>query len=610
MLWTYRTLFGLLDRGQRRRFWRISGLMMLVGLLDLAGVAMVLPFLGVLADPTLVERVPPLARAYAWLGFESTSAFLRALGATTFALVLAGVGARALSFYRATLFARQVNTSLGTRRLRRYLARPYEWFLGQHSAELSRAVLQEINEIVNNSVISSLRLIASAWQIALLTGLLLLVEPVGALTIGTLLLLSFAAVDRTTRQGVEAMGRSRRRANRARFQATGEALGGIKEIKAMGLEEVYLARYAEPSRRLAAYQARLSLVSELPRFALETLTFGGMILFTLYLMWANEGAVERVVPTLGALAFAALRLMPTAQLMFRDVAAMRFGRAALAGLRDDMALPVAPPHPDGARGAAGAGGAGGAGDAAPRLTRALTMRGVGYSYPGAPGPALRDVSLTIRAGSAVAICGATGAGKSTLLDLLLGLVAPEAGVISVDGAALDAAGRRSWTRRVGYVPQSIFLADDSVAANVAHGVPRDRIDMERVRRAVRLARLEEVVEALPEGYGTFVGDRGVRLSGGQRQRLGIARALYLDTDVLIFDEATSALDPATEAEVMAAIRGLRGRRTLVIVSHRLSSLGWCDDIVLMAAGRIVEQGSPEQLDTSSPAFRLLRDGAA
>ena len=592
MLWTYRTLFSLIDPAKRRRFWLIVVLTLLTAVLDLGGVAMVIPFLTVLADPEIAFNQPILANIYERLNFSSTYAFLQALGLATFVLVMSGIAVRALSVYMIQLFARQVNMAFAMARLERYLLQPYEWFLQQHSADLGKSVLQEINEIVNGSVAPALRIISNSFLIILLAALLLLVQPLGAITIAFVFGTSFWAIDRAVRRQIGEMGKDQRRANRERHQVTNEALAGIKEVKVMSLETLYLKRFFGPSRRLAAYQARLQLVGEMPRFALEGLTFGGMLGFTLWLLWTSEGALGTVVPVLGAFAFAALRLMPTAQLLFRDIALMRFGRAALAGLLDDLADPSSVTMPDI--------------DAEPLpFKRSFQLEHVQFSYPASERAALKDVSLEIEAGTTVGFMGPTGAGKSTVIDLILGLVTPSGGRFLVDGVPVDDGNRQNWQRNVGFVPQSIYLFDDSIAANIAHGVSGGDIDMEQVRHAARLARIDDYIETMPEGYDSFVGDAGIRLSGGQRQRVGIARALYRDRDVLVFDEATSALDAVTEREVMDAIRSLAGTKTLILVSHRLSTLAHCDEIFVLEHGRVVDRGSYAELKASNASFQSM-----
>jgi ABC-type multidrug transport system fused ATPase/permease subunit len=246
-----------------------------------------------------------------------------------------------------------------------------------------------------------------------------------------------------------------------------------------------------------------------------------------------------------------------------------------------------------------------------RLTERLELEGMRYAYPKSERGALDGLDLAIDARTTVGIVGGTGAGKTTTVDVILGLLAPQAGELRVDGVPVTEANRRGWQNAIGYVPQSIFLTDDSVAANIAFGLPADEIDHAAVERAAKIAELHNfVMDELPEGYATQVGERGVRLSGGQRQRIGIARALYHDPDVLILDEATSALDNLTEKAVMDAVHNLGHAKTIILIAHRLSTVRDCDMIFMLERGRVVARGSYDELLESSQKFRAMAAGAA
>ncbi len=595
MIGTYRLILEVLTRAQRRRFALLIGLMLVMGVTDLAGVALILPFLAVLSNPAAITNRPALAWLNDWLGFGTTFAFLQFLGVLVFVLVMVGIAVKAVTFYQVNHFARETALTLGLSRLRRYLSRPYDWFLMRHSADLGKSVLQEINEIVIGSISPAVRVIANAILLAALSGLLLYVEPVGALIIGCLLGLGFGLIYLRIGRSLTTMGLDRRRANTERHQVTGEVLGGIKEVKMLGLEDAYLRRFIDPSRRVARYQATISLIGEMPRYALEALSFGGMLLVTLWLMWTRAGDVHEVVPVIGAFAFAGLKLMPVVQMLFRDFALMRFGKPALEALRDDLdgdASAALPPDRD-------------AGGPTIPLRHELRLEGVTYRYPGTETDVLHGLDVAIAAGSAVGFVGTTGAGKTTAMDIVLGLIAPREGTLTVDGTVIDAANLRDWQRGIGFVPQTIHLIDDTIAANIARGIPAAEIDHDQVRECARLASLTGFVEGLPLGFETTVGDAGVRISGGQRQRIGIARALYRDPQILVFDEATSALDTVTERAVMEAVGALRGERTVLMVSHRLSTVAKCDTIFLLDHGRLADAGSQAELVARSAAFRTL-----
>jgi ABC-type multidrug transport system fused ATPase/permease subunit len=394
-------------------------------------------------------------------------------------------------------------------------------------------------------------------------------------------------------------GRELLRANTERFRIAAEAAGGFKEVKLMGLEAGYLARFDDPSARRARRAAQANLIGMMPRYAIEGLAFGVLLTLILLLLLRNEGALLPAIPTLGVVAFSVMRLLPALQQIYSSLASIRGATAVLDHIHADYtaARTVPPPAPAAA---------------APRLdlTRDLALSGIGYAYPGAGRPALSDLTLTIPARRTIGIVGGTGAGKTTLVDIILGLLTPQAGEIRVDGTALTPATLRAWQDTLGYVPQSIYLTDASIAANIAFGVPPEAIDMAAVERAARIAALHDFVAAeLPRGYDTVVGERGVRLSGGQRQRIGIARAVYRDPSVLILDEATSALDNITERVVMEAVANLQGEKTVILIAHRLTTVRGCDAILMMERGRVVDIGTYDELVAGNETFRRMAGSA-
>ncbi|PKP67594.1 MAG: ABC transporter ATP-binding protein, partial [Alphaproteobacteria bacterium HGW-Alphaproteobacteria-5] len=372
---------------------------------------------------------------------------------------------------------------------------------------------------------------------------------------------------------------------------------GIKDVKLLGLEQTYLARYHTPSRRLGESASLGQVIGEMPRHLLEAIAFGGMILLALVLLARGSGQLVDVLPTLGVFAFAGLRMIPAMQQIYLALTQMRYIGAMLdnvhrdtveTGARSPRALPEVPVL---------------------RLGERLDLVEVSYAYPQAGRGVLQGLSLTIPARTTAGIVGGTGAGKTTAVDLILGLLAPDSGEIRVDGVPLTPGNLRGWQRTLGYVPQQIFLLDDTVAANIAFGIPPESRDMAAVERAARLAELHGfVTEELPQGYETMVGERGVRLSGGQRQRIGIARALYHDPDVLILDEATSALDTLTERAVMEAVANVAHAKTVIMIAHRLSTVKGCDTIFLLDRGRLAAQGSYADLVATNETFRRMAGG--
>lgn len=596
MIHTYRRIFTLLSVRDRRAFLAVVAMMLAAGVAEVVGVASIIPLLAVIADPELVRSQGLLSSLYERGGFSDARTFLAALCLAVFCVVILSVAVRVTSNYYIARFTRGVVLTLSQSLLTKYLRNPYEWYLARHSADLAKTLLSETREVVAGSISPAMRFLSDTIVCTTMILFLVRLEPMGALVTAGLVGVSFMAIYWRLRALLGRLGEDRRQANREQFQIAQEALGGIKEVKILDLEEVYIKRFYGPSRRLARHMATLQVISELPRYILEALGFGGMLLFLLALLSTSGGDPAAVLPILGAFALAGMRILPNVQSLFRSSTQMRFHRSALEALFLELREVTGPrPAP--------------AGTVALKVEDAIVLDHVDYRYPSAAVPSLDDVSLRIPARTSCAFVGPTGAGKTTLVDLVLGLLPPQSGRLLVDGTVVDGANVRAWQSSIGYVQQSVHLVDDTIAANIAFGIPPEKVDAEMVAQAARLASLDDFVRTLPAGYDTMVGDRGTRLSGGQRQRIGIARALYRDPDVIVFDEATSALDTVTERAVMEAIARLGGLKTLIIVSHRLSTVQGCDRIFVMRNGKLEAEGTYRELAARGGTFGELLEGA-
>ena len=399
-----------------------------------------------------------------------------------------------------------------------------------------------------------------------------------------------------SRRVLRRLGKGRVGLTRERQRLLSEAVGGQRELQLSQREAAAVARFADTAKTLGALRARMTLIKDIPRGFLEVVIFGSMILLSLWLLGTAGEDASAVLPIIAIYALAAARLFPVLQRLYRAVVAVQAGSAGLDLVRTALAenLTVA------------------AGErAAPKipLHRDIALDAVGFSYPDAGRIALSGVSLRIPARSVVGFVGESGAGKSTAVDLLLGLISPDRGAVLVDNQPITAANRRGWQQSVGYVPQSIFLTDGTIAENIAFGLRGTEIDRHALDRVIALSGLTRLIRVLPDGVDTCVGERGVRLSGGERQRIGIARALYQDPDLIVFDEATSALDTVTEQAVMREIRAMGAHKTIVIVAHRLSTVRHCDKIFVFESGQIVESGTYDALVGQNRTFRALHEAA-
>lgn len=506
---TLTMVFDLLTPQERRQALLLIRLVIAMSLVEVVGIASVTPFLALLADPSAATTNPVLVWVQEAFGFENDRAFLTAVGVAVMVVLLITNSLLAAGLVVLTRFGSLRNHSISRRLLARFLKQPYAFFLDHNSAALANDVVMEVEQVVNAVILPGLNLVAKGAAALAIILLLLFVDPVLTLMMGVLLGGAYVALSMATRKYLERIGRERVAANQARYQATHEALGAIKELKLLGREAELVRRYDAPSFAFAQFQAGSRLIAMLPRYALETIAFGSIVAVVIFLL-RGDRSIEQVVPVLGLYAFAGYRLLPALQQVFHSAALFRYGTGALnevhkyfeGRIADDEVLDVLDDRQV-------------ASDL--HISGRIRFEGVTFAYDGAS-PVLRDVDLEIEPLSSVGIVGATGSGKTTLVDLLLGLLDPSEGRITVDGVDMVGAVRRRWQRHVGYVPQSIFAADDTITRNIALGLPDEAIDMELVRRAARLAQIDTFIEhELPQGFDTIVGENGVRLSEGVNQ---------------------------------------------------------------------------------------------
>ena len=597
MLKVFGKLRELMDPRERQRALLLFGMILVMGFLESTGVASIMPFMAVLADPSAVKTNLHLAAAYKWLGFGTTQHFLVFLGFLSFVAILVSTGFRALTSWAMLRFTSMRNYALSRRLFKGYLNRPYVWFLGRHSADLGKIILSEVGQVIGSALVPAMQLIAHGVVVTFLVILLLLVDPLLTVVVTLVLGGSYWLIFWMRRRHLTRIGEDRVRANKERFRVSNEALGAIKEVKILGLEDLFLRRFEKPSLRFVRHQATSQLIAQLPQYALQIVAFGGILLIVIYQL-LDGSSLSTTLPLVALYAIAGYRLLPALNQVYVSASTLRFATPAVELLHRDLA--------EQANEAQAAKAAAQTDTRVPRLQHRLELREVSFRYPGATSLALHNIDIAIPARSTVGLVGHSGAGKTTVADIILGLLEPESGQVSVDNMPITRANKRAWQRCAGYVPQQIFLIDDTVAANIAFGLEPAEVDMSAVVHAARLANLHDfVMEELPAGYETLIGERGVRCSGGERQRIGIARALYHDPDLIVMDEATSALDNITERAVIDAVGNLRDCKTIIFIAHRLSTIQRCDKIFVFEGGRVVAGGTYEKLLASNHEFREM-----
>jgi len=564
-----RLLYGRLSPERRRAVFPLAGLMLLGALAELATIGALVPLLSLMADPNgpRISFLAPLLNLVG--GVQSPNAVLVLIGLFA-AAAIASAAVRLLLLWSANTFVGGVAHELSTRSYSDTLHERYQYHTSRNSSEIIAIVNK--TQLLSSQVLSPLMNGAVALVVAcfIIAGLLL-VDPIVALLAGASFVAIYLTVSVLIRRRLRSNSVVISRTQSERIKAMQDGLGGIRDVTLDQSQSVFVDVFDRAEARFRAASVRNSFLSGAPRLLVEAV---GMIMIALVaaLMSGRPGGLAAAVPVVGALALGAQRLLPLIQQIYAAWASSVGNKQIVLDVYDLLSHPPARQLAERAL----------------PFSNAIELRDVSFAYHLDHPAVIRNVDLVIRKGSRVGLAGKTGSGKSTLADIVLGLLEPGSGVISVDGVPLGDDNRFAWQRNVAHVPQAIYLADATIAENIAFGVPSARIDHARIRRAAEQAELGDVVAALPHGYDTRVGERGIQLSGGQRQRIGIARALYKDAQVLVFDEATSALDTTTEAAVMAAIDRLDSGLTIVIIAHRLSTLDACDTVVWLEAGRVRE----------------------
>ncbi|MBM3393080.1 MAG: ABC transporter ATP-binding protein [Betaproteobacteria bacterium] len=572
-----RKLCDLLLRSERLDLVTLL-LLMLVGMvLEMLGVGIVLPAILLITRSDIGDTYPILQTALNIFGNPSQELLI-----TSFLLALLGLYLGKNIFvgflaWRQAHFSFGLHNNLSQRLFMLYMRQPYAFHLQRNSAQLIQNLVVEIPNFTHGCILPGLILVAEMLVLFGLGGLLLVVQPIGAAFVACALGFAAWGFHHFTRNHVVRWGAMRQYHEGLRIQHLQQGLGSAKDVKLLGRESEFFFQHEFHSGKSARVGELHHTVVQLPRLMLELLAVAGLVALVLIMLGLGH-ALADILPTMGLFAAAASRLIPSVNRLLSSLQTIKFNFPVIDRLHSEFNLPQAETISPGA--------------ALGPFQSTLEIDGVYYTYVGAERHSLYDVCLTIRQGESVGFIGSSGAGKSTLVDILLGLLTPDRGQIRVDGQNVQQH-LRAWQDQIGYVPQSIFLTDDTIRRNIAFGIAKESIDEVALQRAIRSAQLQDFVKTLSEGLETVVGERGIRLSGGQLQRIGIARALYHDPSVLVLDEATSALDSAAERRVMEAVRNLRGTKTIIIVTHRLSTIQFCDRLYRLEDGRLVSQGRPE-----------------
>lgn len=589
MFQSVRQTFQLIHPRMRPGLALLIGFILLNTALEGVGVGLVLPFAQLVIDPSKA-RQGVAGELAAFFGLSSDAQILTGAGVALLGVMAVKNLAQVASVVWQVVFSRHAEVAATSTLLTSYMRRPYLFHLQQNSSTLVTTLNDLIPAVFAGFLIPALRVLAELLVVLVVMGVLAAISPEVTFAVAGGLIVTAGLIYGGLQGFLRRWGATRVRLVARRLLVLQHALGAVKEAQVLGRDEYFRDVYVDIATHINQLNLRITAAGEIRRTAIEMLVVAVAVVLVIYYSAGGRGGSGDIA-FLGVFAVAALRLMPSANRILMALESMRAGAAYVDKVYEDFPGFTPPPRRTGGSLA---------------LRHAIRFDGVTFTYPGGDRPALDGIDLAIAKGESVGLIGLSGAGKSTLMDVLLGLLPPDRGTLWVDDRDIFA-DPRPWQDLIGYVPQKIFLADDTLRRNIALGVTDTEIDDARVWAALEMAQLAEVARGLPDGLLTRIGESGVRLSGGQRQRIGIARALYHDTEVLVLDEATSALDNETERDITEAIGSLRGKKTLVVVAHRLSTLRQCDRLVVMGHGRILDSGTFTELYQRCAEFHRMVD---
>lgn len=588
-----RTIWRMLAPAQRREAGVVFAVMVVVSFFEMLGVGVIMPLAMVLVAPKRAMAIPALRWLGQWLPAGGGEVGL-VVGLSALMLAVMVIKGLVVSYgYRRQFrFVFDLQKDLADRLLKGYMLVSYQYHLLRNSADLLKNLRGEIPAFAEGVLVPGLQVVSETAVGLALFGLLLFVNVGLTISVAVTLGVAFFLIFRLTRRRNERLGAMRQMAMTHMFRHASNALGAIKDITVLGRQEALVTAHSDATRQYSTASASHMVMIHIPRLLVEFLALSGLIGILLYCELVLHEP-QAAVPLMAMYGMAAFRMVPSFNRVMAAAMSVRYHRRTVETLAAAL-VDIGEPELDT--------------DAGKTLVfeRDIRVRALSYRYPGTVAKVLDTIDLRIDKGATIGLVGPSGAGKSTLADIVLGVLSGYEGEVLVDGVVLGPATLAAWRRRIGYVPQQIYLADDSIAANVAFGIAARDVDRQAVIHALSTAQLLPFVASLPEDIDTEIGERGVRLSGGQRQRLGIARALYHNPDVLILDEATASLDGPTEAEITQAVSHLAGSKTLIIIAHRLTTIERCDRIYLIENGRIIDSGPFAEIVLRQPFFRQHR----
>ena len=599
MFQSIKKIFYLLAPDQRRTLLFLQFLIIFMSFTEVIGIFSIGPFMSLVTNTEQIQGNNILASIYSFSGMSNTQEFIIFAGIWVIVLLSFGALMNMFTIWRISMYSARVGARLSNRLFVYYMQQPWLFHADGNSSDLVNKIVQESGRL-NTLVIGPFMQFNARFVTAMTMMLAMLIYNPFVTTFAIFLfsftyyVLFLIAKGRLYKNGVtisEQQG--------LRFKLMSEGFGGIKDTLILGRQKNFIRRFISASNKMAYATGNTNSITLIPKYLLELFSFGGVIILIIFLVFTNNGKMEAVIPSLAIFALAGFKILPAIQSCYSSIAVLRANISSFEYLEKDLFNSIHSLDSDSWNQENSSNTF--------SFTDEIIAKDISFNYPSSKEKVLDKMTFKIHAGQFIGLVGSSGSGKSTLIDILLGLIEPTSGEISVDGKILSPSNIREWQNSIGVVSQNIYLADASIKENIAFGIPEDEIIKKQVVTASALANLTDLIKSLPEGLNTRVGERGIQLSGGQRQRIGIARALYNNANILIFDEATSALDGITEKKVMDSIYNLAGSKTIIAIAHRLATVKRCNSIYILDKGKIIDSGTYEDLRTRNNLFKKMTD---
>ena len=596
MIETLKELYSILTDAQKKSLFKLQFFVVFMAFSEVIGIAAIGPFLALAGDFSVLEEEGMLRDLFIWTGTKDPANFIFLIGACV--LIIISISTLISTFaVRALLhFAQRLGAEISSSLYDFYMQQPWLFHSHSNSSRLMNNVTTECNRVTAGIIYPIMVMNAKIAVGTAIVILLILIDPFitffGFLIFGLIYILIFSIV----KIRLSTNGKIITKTMQIRFKLMNEGFDGIKDTLVLGRSGIFRTRFSKESTALGRALGSNVTMNEVPKYWVELIAFGAMISLILYLLAFNGGSLTSILPKLGIFAMASYKLLPAFQQVYGNLTYIKGSASALDSIKQDLIDWKDLPNQDSILN-----------DKKELSFNKLSLKNISFQYPGKNEPALENISIDIDKNKAYGFVGKSGAGKSTLVDIILGLIAPKSGTIYLDDKNFEIYGSRLWQKSIGYVPQSIFLADATVEENIAFGIPKKDINPDKIQHSVLLSNLKDLIEEMPMGLKTMVGEKGLQLSGGQRQRIAIARALYHDPEILIFDEATSALDGLNEKIIMDSIYALSQKKTIILIAHRLNTVKRCEHIFLFDKGKIVDSGGFQQMVEQNKQFKDMTD---